>query len=179
MDRNTELDLEALHDAIVVAIRAQFPDLLHVEFYRDERTPPSVPSCLLELTELEASPELDPGTEQLAVTAHFEARLILGFREPRVKLEARKLAAAFAAWLRLRRWPGVTTGPAMVVGAHPDDYEPELDQFEVWCVEWQQVIHLGSTVWKNDGVIPARILTAFSPEVGIPYEDGYTEVTAP
>ena len=74
----TEVSLAALHQAIAADITAAFPQLVTVEFYRetedDGRTLPPMPACLLELTEFEAAPDLDPGTEQLAVTARFNPR---------------------------------------------------------------------------------------------------------
>lgn len=182
----TNVSLDDLHDAIVRDIKAAFPALKTVEFYREEseRTPPSpeqLPACLLELSEMEPSPEDDPGTEQLAVDARFEARLMLGFRTQKAKLEIRKLAAAFAAWLRLRRWSHPTnagktlpTGPAYVQSIRPDDFFPELDRFEVWCVEWQQeTVHLGETVWTDEGVTPSTPLYNWVPDIGEGNADKY------
>ena len=179
MDRNTEITLDHLHDAIVAATTAQFPDLATVEFYREDRKGLPMPACLLELTDMEAAPDFDPGTDQLAVLATFEAQLVIGFRQPgkSAKREIRKLAGAFAAWVRLQRW-GCPVGPAQVVGAFPDDFEPELDQFECWRVEWQQIIHLGETVWTNDGTTPTAVFVSQVPLVGAAHADEYDQVTA-
>lgn len=177
MDANAFLDLDALHDAIVADIKAQFPDLQTVDFYRtDERKGLPLPAVLLDLTEFEGEPDLDPGTEQLAVTARFEAEIIFGFRTPNVKREIRKFSAAFAAWLRLRRWTGISTDAAKVIGCYPDDFNPELDNYEVWRVEWSQVLYLGNNVWTNDGTIPTTVLAGYVPQIGIGHEDDYTVV---
>lgn len=184
---HTVIDLADLHLAIETAIREQFPDLRLVEFYREEgeRKPPDpeqLPACLLEMSEMEPSPEDDPGTEQLAVNARFEARLIISFREPRAKLEIRRLAAAFAAWLRLKRWPHPTlpgkslpTAPAQVIAIMPDDFGPELDRYEVWRVEWLQPLHLGDTVWKDEGVVPGAPLYSWAPDIGTGHENDYQD----
>jgi hypothetical protein len=184
MNANTEVELGALHDAIVRDIQTAFPDLATVEFYRDDRKNLPAPACLLDLVEFEPSPEDDPGTEQLAVLAKFEASLVLGFRTDKAKLSARKLAAAFAAWLRLRRWSHPTeagkklpTGPAVVTGCFKDDFSPELDQFEVWTVEWSQIVHLGNTVWTDEGTTPTTVMAGFSPRIGAGEESEYTQVT--
>ena len=191
MNANTVVDLSVLHDAIVADIKAQFPDLVTVEFYRaeegqgeDARKTLPVPACLLELSEMAADTDRDPGTEQLAVTATFEAHLIIDSLKTRnAKLSVRILAAAFSAWLRLRRWnnpavPGkcLPTGPAYVMGAYPDDFSPELDRYEVWRVEWQQEIHLGDTIWKDEGVTPDKPLYSWVPEIGTGHEGDYSEV---
>ena len=171
MNANTEVDLGVLHDAIVADIKAQFPQLVTVEFYREDRKELPKPACLLELTELEALPDDDPGTEQLAVMAKFEAELVIGFRTPKAKQSIRLLAAALAAWLRKRRWtnysgttPKLPTGPADVIGAYQDDFsvmghqrDQALEQFEIWRVEWQQIVHLGKTVWTDEGETPSDV----------------------
>ena len=171
MNANTEVDLGVLHDAIVADIKAKFPQLVTVEFYREDRKELPKPACLLELTELEALPDEDPGTEQLAVMAKFEAELVIGFRTPKAKQSIRLLAAALAAWLRKRRWnnptgetPKLPTGECQVIGAYQDDFsvmgqqrDQDLPQLEVWRVEWQQIVHLGATVWTEDGVAPSSV----------------------
>lgn len=170
---NTVTTLDAVHAGIVSAIRAQFPTLKTVEAYRLDRKNLPVPACLIEMTEMDAAPEIDPGTEQLAITARFEARFVIGFRQGsnNPKLEVRKLAAAFA---RLKRW-GCPIGPAEVIGAYQDDFDPELDQFECWRVEWQQVIHLGDTVWKDEGEVPTPFFS-WSPQIGSAHADKYTDI---
>ncbi len=176
MNANTNIDLSVVHDAIVADIKAAFPNLQTVEFYREDRKSLVTPACLLELTELEADPDNDPGTEQLAVLAKFEAELVIGFRPQagsmaKAKLSIRMLAAALEAWLRMRRWTNpadpakkLPTGEAMVIGAYQDDFsvmgrrqDQDLSQFEVWRVEWQQRLHLGETVWTDEGVTPGRV----------------------
>lgn len=174
MNANTDIDLGVLHAAIVADIQAKFPQLVTVEFYREDRQTLPKPACLLELTELEAIPDDDPGTEQLAVMAKFEAELVIGWRDVdgvRAKQSIRLLAAAFSAWLRMRRWTNpadttkkLPTGEAQVIGAYRDDYSimgrqraEGLDQFEIWRVEWQQRIHLGNTIWTDEGTTPSDV----------------------
>ena len=177
---NTVTTLDAVHNGIVSAIQAKFPSLATVEAYRTNRKSLPVPACLIELTEMDGAPDDDPGTEQLAVTARFEATLVIGFRQGanNPKREIRKLAAALAAFIRLKRW-GCPIGPAEVIGAYPDDFDPELDQYECWRVEWQQLIHLGDTVWTDEGETPTQVLASFSPDIGLENVGKYTELTEP
>lgn len=174
---DTTLDLDALHDAIEEDIKAQFPDLQTVEFYRQEdRHGVIAPAIILDLPEFEGAPDVDPGTEQLAVTARFEAEIVMGFRTPNVKRAIRKFSAAFAAWMRLRRFTraNVHTGPAQVIGCYRDEFNPELDKYEVWRVEWTMVLHFGDSVWKNDGSVPTQVFSSFMPDVGNGNTDSYT-----
>lgn len=182
----TNISLENLHNAIVAEIKRAFPNLATVEFYREEndRKQLPLPACLLELSEMDAAGDLDPGTEQLAVTARFEARFVIGFRTPKAKIEIRSLAAGFAAHLRsMLRWPdplhpgkAVPTGPCEVTGCYPDDFDPALDKYEVWRVEWQQVLHLGDTVWTDDGTTPENPVYSWAPDIGAGNESSYEPV---
>lgn len=187
MNADTYVDFDKLHSAIENDIRAQFPHLQTVQFYQDdpeERQRLPVPACLLNISEMEADNDIDPGTEQLAVVATFEAYFIVNsIRTQKASLEIRKLAAAFMAWLRKRRWTNpdnpakkLPTGPANVVGGFPDDFTPEMDKYEVWRVEWQQVIHLGQSVWNAEGITPSQVLVSQAPDIGTGNEEHYEQV---
>jgi hypothetical protein len=178
MNAVTEISLDALHQAIIDAVAGQFPDLATVEDYREDRKSLPLPAVLIELVDLEAAPDEDPGTGQLAMTARFEARVIIGFRTASAEREIRKLAAALGAFARLNRW-GMPVGPAEVLTIGPDDFSPELDQYVVWRVDWAQVVHLGASVWVNDGTIPNDVLYSVVPEIGPGNEDAYRNVLEP
>lgn len=171
----TAVTLDQLHQAILDGIRAQFPDLKTVEDYPEDRSvlkPPQLPACLVEMTELEASPEDDPGTEQLAAYAGFEARFIIGFRTVKAKRSIRQLAAQFMLGLRGQRW-GLPVGAAIPVRAYEDPFIPDLDQFEVWTVEWRQLIHLGVSTWTDEGATPGQPMVGYAPDIGPPHVDDY------
>lgn len=195
----TDIDFSELETAIVRDIKAAFPALATVEFYREDRTELPLPAVLLELVEWERDGDKDPGTEQLPIIANFEAEIIIGFRRVegrKAKAEVRRLVNALAAWMHNRRWrypdgrlndsgkpKTMPTGPVMVVGAYPDDFQgmetgrkgDKLDKYEVWRLPWQQSVNLGETVWTNDGVTPTTPLYSFAPETGIPNKDDYQE----
>lgn len=187
IDRLQGTDLAALHAAIVATAAAAFPGV-HFEFYRADRKnmPFGAGSagqdpkayCLLELSEMDAG-EFDPGTEQQAVAARFEAEFIIKSLQVDARLLIRALAGSFAAFLRKQlRWPGVLNGPIRVIGCYKDDFSPELDQFEVWRVEWVQDVWLGD-VSEVLPPMPSQPLYSFVPLVGIPYEQEYQPVVPP
>lgn len=176
MNADTHIKLTELHATITAAIQAQFPGLATVEFYREDRTDVTAPACLLDVPEWEGDASVDPGTGQLAVMMRFEAEFIMGFRTPDVKLAVRELAAAFSVFLHQRRWPGGKTGPAEQIHAYKSDFKPQLDQYEVWCVEWHQVVHLGDSVWTNEGIVPTTVFLGQAPEIGTGNEAEYDQV---
>jgi hypothetical protein len=169
------LDLDALHTAIVDRLAAQFPAMQTVAAYPGDRTTLRAPAILVELEDFEGAPDDNPGTEQLPVVARFSARIVIGFRTANAKREIRKLAAAVGVFVHRNRW-GQHVGPAEVLTITPDDFEPALDQFEVWRVEWQQPLALGAGVWTNDGSIPTEVLFSVVPDIGPPNVDEYEPV---
>lgn len=172
MGPDTEIDLDALHTAVVNAIEEQFPSVVTVADYREDRQRLPLPAILVELDDIEAAPDEDPGTEQLAARTRWIARIIIGFRTANAEREIRKLAAALGAFVHMQRW-GQPVEAAQVLTISPDTFDPSLDQYVVWAVEWQQVVHLGASVWKPDGELPEAVLYSHVPRIGIPYEPEY------
>lgn len=175
MNANTEIDLNALHDAVVAAIDAGMPAVASVQAYPSERTALDLPAVLVDLEDMEGSPESDPGTEQLAVVTRWRARLILGFRSSDVHRQVRKGAGQLAHLVHLNRW-GMPVGPARVTIVGPDPFDPDLDQYEVWVVEWEQVVHLGASVWDDEGVVPQTVYLGFEPDTGSGNTGKYDQV---
>jgi hypothetical protein len=178
-DANTEVDLQAMHDAIVAAITAQFPDFKTVEFYRDDESEQiATPACLLEMTEVEPAPGDDAGTGQWPAHPRFDARIIMSARTPVARMEVRKAAVSFAAWLNLRRFPGIFTDPCQVIACEPDEFAPHLDRFQVWRIEWIMPAMFGDSAWRNDGTVPDAWYS-FAPEIGVPHEADYLPLDGP
>lgn len=175
---DTAIDLDALHDAIIASIAAAFPSLATVDAYSEDRKQLTLPAVLINLTDLEPEPDEDPGTEQLAAMARFDAQVVIGFRTANAKREVRKLAAALAHHIYGNRW-GQPVEAARVTAIVQDDFSPELDRFEVWRIEWQQIIHIGTSIWDNDGVIPTQVLVSFAPDIGPDNEPAYTDILDP
>lgn len=175
-DANTELNFDGMHAAIRDAIALQFADFRTVEFYRDDEDHDfPTPACLLEIEEFEPTLADDAGTGQLPVHARFVARIIMGVRTKDAQREVRKVACALAAYLHQRRWEGIASDAAEVLAVAPDEFDPALDKWAVWRVEWRQLVFLGETAWTNEGAIPESLFS-WSPEIGIPHKDDYQPV---
>lgn len=188
MDADTQITLDQFYAAVTADIREAFPDFATVEFDREDRTfkAADLPACLLEISEFEDADEHDPGTEQWATVARIEARVILGFRLENVKLEVRKAATALSVWLRRRRFRHPTragkalpTGQVMLAGCYKDDFSPDLDEFEVWRVEWSQTMHLGVSVFQPGEAVPWQPVYSWVPDVGFGHEDDYRGIPVP
>jgi len=175
-DIDTSLDFDLIHAQIAAQIQAHYPAFKTVEFYRDDETENiPTPAILMEMSEVEPDLTEDAGTGQLPAYLRFEARIIMGIRTPAVKRAVRKAACALAGWLHLKAWAnGVNAGPCEVVAVSPDEFDPRLDKWAVWRVEWRQQVFLGDSVWdgENDGTVPESQYS-FAPRIGIPYADEY------
>ncbi|KIC14058.1 hypothetical protein [Leisingera sp. ANG-Vp] len=169
------LDLNALHEAILDKIRAQFPALETVEDYDADRKELEVPAVLLELVDMEAAPDADGGSGQLPVVCKWAARVVFSFAQENVQREIRKLAGALGVLVHQNRW-GQPVSPATVTVIGPDAFDPAFDKFEVWAVEWDQQIDLGENVWSGEGITPDRVMVGFSPDTGPGNEPTYQEL---
>lgn len=175
MNADTEIDLDTLHEAVVSSIAAGMPAVASVQAYPSERTALALPAVLVDLEDMEGAPESDPGTEQLAVVTRWRARLILGFRSADVYRQVRKGAGQLAHLVHLNRW-GMPVGPARVTIVGPDPFDPDLDQYEVWVVEWEQVVHLGASVWTDEGVVPETVYLGIEAKTGPDHIDDYWQI---
>lgn len=175
----TETIIADLHTAIVATLLEQFPALQTCEFYREDRETLPVPACLLDMSEMESDEREEAGTDQLAAHFRFEAELVLPFRTAQGKLEIRKQATAFATYLHQRsRWPGVLQeGRIKVIGAYKSDFQPELDRYEVWRIEWRQLLKTGASVWdEGEATTPTTVFFGQPPDIGPGNEENYVQV---
>lgn len=177
MNADTQIDLDALHQAITDSIRQAFPSLQTVDEYPDDRRKVAVPAVLVELTELSAAPDDDPGTGQLALEAQFEARYIIGFRGLAQARLIRSNAATLAHHIHRQRW-GLPIEPARVTACMPDEFSPELDQYHVWRVEWSQIVHIGANEWIDNGITPSEVYVGVQPYIGPDHVEEYQRIVS-
>lgn len=175
---DTEVTLPQMQAAISAAIAAAFPDFRTVEFDRDdedENLP--LPACLLEFVEAEPAPSNDAGTGQWPALARFEARVLLNARKT-ARADVKVVAVAVAAWLNLRRFPGVFVDPCQVIACEPDEFAPSLDKFRAWRIEWVVPAMFGNSAWACNGGA-SQSFFSFAPYIGADHEDSYSPIEGP
>jgi hypothetical protein len=55
---------------------------------------------------------------------------------------------------------------ASLVGIFEDSFNPDLDGFLVWKVEFDIPIKIGENVWDGTGITPTQVLVAFGEDIG-------------
>ena len=184
MNADTEITLDKYYAAVIADIREAFPVFNTVEFDRGEieTNAPLLPACLLEISEFEDGDDLQ--TEAWHCLAHVDIRILLSFKTPNAKLACRKLAVALAHWLRFRRFTHpdnldkkLPTGPVLLTGCYQDEFD-DLENYEVWRIEFTQAMTFGASVFTDEGVIPDQVYSGISPAIGSENENAYIEVTA-
>ncbi|EKN01119.1 MULTISPECIES: hypothetical protein [unclassified Acidocella] len=160
-NQNGAVDLDAYHDAVLDALKQEFAIFKTVEDYPQDRKPRATPALFVELEELEQANDQDPGTGQQALNLRMVARVIVPASDEKAGRQVRALAAAVASFVHLNKF-GQAILAAQVVGAYQDAFSPELDQYLVWKVEWQQVGHFGCSVYDCSDPNAEAIFLAYS-----------------
>ena len=161
------VDIAELHEAILTAITGKFPLLAQVIHYPRQFEKVTTPACWVDLEQMETVAP-DPGTEQTRLQLRWSAIVIVGGLrkdgaglEPR--LSVRVLAAAVAHFINRQRWGVAGCGPAKVQLVMPDAFDPRLDNYECWRIEWTQEVMVGDDIWNLVGTIPSEIWSADTP----------------
>lgn len=144
-----------LHQAICKTLKEEIPAIQTCEMYRAERREIIAPAVFVELASLE--PGKDPGTEELALRARFEARVVVDGTVEGSQAVVRSLAAEVARVVNKNTWDVENIAPGEFLSAGGDDFRPELDAYLVWLVEWVHELHTGQSMWLETGIIPHTI----------------------
>ncbi|WP_264704626.1 hypothetical protein [Wolbachia endosymbiont (group B) of Apotomis betuletana] len=148
------MNLKDLHDKICTTLKREIPAIQTCEIYPSIRKELLAPAVFVELASLE--PGKDPGTEQLALKARFEARIVVDSTIENAPLIVRSLAAEVARVVNKNTWEK-NVSPAEFLSAEPDGFRPELDAYLVWMVDWSHQLHLGKSVWEEGKIKPHTI----------------------
>lgn len=109
------------------------------------------PAVFLEIANYE--PGNDPATEELALIANIEARVVVDATIENAELVCQALACDIANVAHLNSF-GCAVSPATVTGISRDAFKPEFDAYICWLVEWQHEFHKGESVWNDPGIPP-------------------------
>ncbi|WP_265027528.1 MULTISPECIES: hypothetical protein [unclassified Wolbachia] len=140
-----------LHNAICTTLKKEIPAIQTCEVYPAIRKELIAPAVFVELNSFEKGH--DPGTEELALKARFEARIVIDSTIENAPIIVRTLAAEVAKVVNKSTF-SMNISPGEFLSAEPDGFRPELDAYLVWVVDWVHEIHIGESVWSKTGIKP-------------------------
>jgi len=168
--------IEALHTAIEEHLVSSLPEGVYVGVYPRLRKKVSVPAVFIEVQDV--TPGEDKGTEQLPVSIRFAARCVIDSAALNAGLSALGLAIDVALYVHQGRRFGQKVSPAKILQIDQDNFDRELLGYLVWRVEWVHEIDLGESIWTDEGITPSQVFLGITPEIGLPHEPDYIEVTS-
>ncbi|WP_341814040.1 hypothetical protein [Wolbachia endosymbiont (group B) of Dendrolimus pini] len=149
------MNLKDLHQAICTKLKEEIPAIQTCEIYPAIRKELVAPAVFIELSSLEQGK--DPGTEELALKARFEARIVIDSTIENAPIIVRTLAAEVARVVNKNTWNVENVSPGEFISGGGDDFRPELDAYLVWMVDWSHQLHLGKSIWTENKIKPHTI----------------------
>ncbi|MBV0900042.1 MAG: hypothetical protein KTV77_04890 [Wolbachia endosymbiont of Fragariocoptes setiger] len=148
------MNLNDLHQAICTTLKKEIPSIQTCEVYPAIRRELIAPAIFIELSSFEKGN--DPGTEELAIKARFEARIVIDSTIENAPIIVRSLASEVARIVNGNTF-NMNISPGEFLSAEVDGFRPELDAYSVWLVEWVHELHIGESVWKSEDIKPHSI----------------------
>ena len=168
------IHLTEYHDKVTQWLIDNLPWLKSVECYPETQTAFVTPCAFVAVMDWERA-ENQPMNGQLAVTLNCEILAVLGMADAQYQLEVRNAAMAIGLKVEQARF-GMPIEPAVFVSAEPDAFNPELDDYAVWAIRFNQDVEVGVDAFTPEGLTPSTIKVGFSPEIGQANEDKYVQV---
>lgn len=98
----------------------------------------------------------DPATEELALNANIEARVVVDSSIENAEIVCQSIACNVANLAHLNNF-GCEVSLGKISGISKDFFKPEFDAYVCWLVEWSHQLHLGKNVWFETGVSPHQL----------------------
>lgn len=168
------IHLTDYHNKVTQWLADNLPWLKSVESYPETQTALVTPCAFFAVMDWERS-EYQPMNGQMAVTLNCEILAVLGMADAQYQLEVRNAAMAIGLKVEEARF-GMPIEPAVFVSAEPDAFNPELDDYAVWSIRFNQDVEVGEDVFKPEGLTPSTVKVGFSPDIGNANEDKYEQV---
>lgn len=168
------IHLTDYHQAVKQWLADNLPWLKSVESYPETETELTTPCAFFGVMDWERS-ETQPMNGQLAVTLNCEILAVLGMAEEQYQLEVRNAAMAISLKVEESRF-GMAIEPAVFVSAEPDAFNPDLDDYAVWSIRFNQDVEVGEDAFKPEGLTPTTVKVGYSPDIGQANTDKYEKV---
>lgn len=138
--------MNGLLNNIRTQILCEFQDVQSCFIYPNAREKIIAPAVFLEVANYGMGD--DPATEELAIIANIEARVVIDSLIENAEIECQRLACKIGSLAHLNNF-GCSVRPAKVGGISRDFFKPDFDPYICWLVEWQHELHVGESVFSN------------------------------
>jgi hypothetical protein len=118
------------------------------------------PACFVEIESFDAG--TNPGTEELALIANFEALLVIDKTIENAEFAIRELTLKLANLINNNIFSSQIS-PAKIKDIEPDAFKPDLDAYLVWRIAWTHELHVGENIWCAEAVPPHTIFVNGDP----------------
>ncbi|KDM92895.1 hypothetical protein [Photobacterium galatheae] len=168
------IHLNDYHQAVKTWLSENLSWLKTIEHYPETQTALKTPCVFFGVMDWERS-DNQPMNGQLAVTLNCEILAVLGMADAQYQLEVRNAAMAIGLAIEQSRF-GLPVDPAVFVSAEPDGFNPELDEYAVWSIRFNQDVEIGQDVYQPEGLTPHTVHVGYSPDIGPANTDKYEQV---
>lgn len=168
------IHLNDYHDNVKQWLIDQMPWFESVDLYPETQTALKTPCIFFGVLDWERAEE-QPMNGQMAVTLNCEILAVLGMADEKYQLEVRNAAMAISLKVEESRF-GMPIEPAIFVSAEPDAFNPELDDYAVWSIRFNQTVEVGVDAFTPEGLTPTTVHVGYSPDLGDKNQDKYEQV---
>ncbi|GAB3528661.1 hypothetical protein [Photobacterium alginatilyticum] len=168
------IHLTTYHNAVKTWLDEQLPWLKVVDCYPEVKKTLQTPCAFFAVSDWDRA-DSQPMNGQLCVTLNCEILAVLGMADAQYQLEVRNAAMAIGLKIEGSRF-GMPIKPAVFVSAEPDAFQPELDEYAVWSIRFNQDIEVGEDAFKPEGLTPTQVVVGYSPDIGKQNHDKYEQV---
>lgn len=168
------LQLTDYHTAVEQYLKEKLTWLNSVTSYPETETALTTPCAFFQVMDWDKA-DKQPMNGQLGVVLKCQLIAVLGVDDPAHQLEIRQAAMAVSMAVDGARF-GLPVDPAVLVSAQPDAFNPELDAYAAWSIEFNHRIDVGVDEYKPEGLTPTVVRVGYSPDIGDDNADKYEQV---
>lgn len=168
------IHLTEYHEKVKEWLSNNLPWINSVETYPETQTALTTPCVFFSVIDWDRAEE-QRMNGQMSVTLNCEILAILGMDDSQYQLEVRNAAMAIGLKIEESRF-GMPIEPAVFVSAEPDAFSPELDDYAVWSIRFNQTVNVGADAFKPTGLRPTQVKVGYHPDTGLKNLSSYETV---
>lgn len=147
-----------------------------VDSYPEETVKHIAPASIFwGITEIEPASDRDNGSGEMELQLSVTVLVAVSTQEANSELLVRELATVLIANIHKSRLAsGAGYKPARVTRSAASEFEPHLDGFSVWAVEFEQSIVIGKQLITAIEFTPGKVYGGVAPNIGADHVNDYT-----